>query len=836
MKKNIFYIFLLFFLAACAVKKPEKRSRFLKGFKTQYNTLFNAQDALSTEFSKRTEAHKDNFYAPYINLLTYEEAIMGANVEEAQILTDSPGPSQPPAFGRTSAAAPVISEADNRNPAKGASILEISEAKALKAIEKYSVIRDGEEKNKKIFDAYMTLVQARIYMGKHLQALDALNTVFQEMKNDKRLPLAKIYQGLTYAKMKDFFKANEIFSNLKEQNIKKEYQKLLHIHYAESLLDSGKKDAAVAELEKAFTVNNNRKMKSRIAFLRGQILSGQGNGAEARESFASAYKYANDFEFEVKSQIEIAKTYNSKEDYSGAKKYLEEISKKGTYASRKNEFYYALGLMATKAGKSDDARDYFLKSLKEKISDPQIRGLSYYEIGRASLENDDYITAGAYYDSAVAVMTYQPTKLTAQKQADHIKSIARNYYLVKKNDSILALSKMGDPERIAYFTKYIEKLKEKEDAAERARIREERTKGFESGDYDANSIFGGKSNSFQDFGVSNKGFYFSNTNTVSKGSSEFKQIWGNRALADNWRFSATMASIEDAKSQALGIVSTADPRRFEPSFYIEKIPRDPNTLAHLKKDRDTASLGLGVMYDDYFGDTPLATKTLYQLIDNKPEEKVMLQALYEIFAMNYEKTPSAAERAKQILLSDYPYTSYAEFARNPKNKNFVKSAPEAENAYRTAFALYEGERFEESMELIERSLQEFKTDALVPKFALLNAFNAGKTSGKEVMILQLEQIALNYEKTPEGEKAKQMLNWLRSDIQIQMTDEKGNVIRENNAPPQPPSANNNPSNQSQKNNIEERNLYQQPGTPDNSLKVKDSNPFAPPGIPKKKGK
>jgi hypothetical protein len=28
------------------------------------------------------------------------------------------------------------------------------------------------------------------------------------------------------------------------------------------------------------------------------------------------------------------------------------ISKKGTYGSRKNEFYYALGLMANKAGKT----------------------------------------------------------------------------------------------------------------------------------------------------------------------------------------------------------------------------------------------------------------------------------------------------------------------------------------------------------------------------------------------------------------------------------------------------------------------------------------------------
>jgi hypothetical protein len=41
----------------------------------------------------------------------------------------------------------------------------------------------------------------------------------------------------------------------------------------------------------------------------------------------------------------------------------------------------------------------------------------------------------------------------------------------------------------------------------------------------------------------------------------------------------------------------------------------------------------------------------------------------------------------------------------------------------------------------------------------LNAYNAGKTAGKEIMILQLEQIVLNYGNTPEGKKAKDLLKF-----------------------------------------------------------------------------
>ncbi|AKK72510.1 gliding motility protein [Chryseobacterium gallinarum] len=802
MKKNILFLLVMCIVASCATKtkKPEQRSKLLKGFSTYYNTLFNAKDALNSEFTSRDKSHKDNFYAPYIPILTYEEQPLGSDLGQSTAFAENSMKMAEVAnkpSGRNNPGAPNIPggpgdgnppDRPEDNASKGATTLEIAEAKALKAINKYSVTRNGEEKNKQIFDAYMILAQSRIYQNKPLEALDALNYVFTHMKDDKRIPLARIYQGLAYDKIKDYHKAHETFAKLKGEKINNNYAKLLSIYYSESLLDAGKKEEAAKELDQAFELNSNRKLKSRIAYLRGQVLENLGQNDKARESFTSAYKYANDFEFEVKSQIAIAKTFNGKGDYNGAKNYLESISKKGTYGSRKNEFYYALGLMANKAGKKEEAQDFFRKSLFEKVSDPQVRGLAYYEIGKGYLDKNDYIGAGAYYDSALAVMTYEPSKILLKDQSEYIKKISRNYYLIKKNDSILSLAKMNDAQRTDFFSKYIAKLKAKEEKAEQERRRAERSKGFDTGDYNANSIFANTGNSFEDFGVTTKGFYFSNTGTVNKGTSSFKQIWGDRALADNWRFSKKMtSSLEDMKNDALGVTSTPNPRRFEPAYYIEQIPTDQGKLSQLKKDRDTASLGLGIMYQNYFTNTPLATKTLYDLIDVKPEEKVMLQALYEIFAMNYEKNPQASDRAKQILLTDYPYTSYAEFVRNPKNKTFVKSTEEVENEYKKAYALFESEKFGESRDIIDQTIQKYPKDALVPKLYLLNAFNAGKSSGKEVMILQLEQIALNYSKTPEGVRAKEMLNYLKSDLSFQATDNKGNMIpnQPGSAPAQP---------------------------------------------------
>ncbi len=773
MKKTIFFLSIFAILGSCSSSKKKKNdSTFLKGFSTYYNTLYNSKDALQTELNNRKNAFKDNYYAPYIQLLKFDEQPLGTEFGTNDIFNDDNGPKG------------IGNQVSNRP--KGATTLQISEAKALKAIDKYSVMKKGEEKNKKIFDAYILLAQSRIYQNKPLEALEALNTVFSDMRKDKRLPLAKIYQGQALAKMGDYYRSAEVFRDLKDDpKLKKQYQKLLSVYYAEMLLHSGKKEAAVAELEDAFKLNKNREMRSRIAFLRGQILAELGKNEDARESFVSAYKYANNFEFEVKSQIEIAKTFNgSADDYNGAKQYLERISKKGTYASRKNEFYYALGLMAKKAGNIAEADSFFNRSLKEKISDPQIRGLDYYEIGKSFFDKSDYLSAGAYYDSALSTMTYEPSKVLIKEQTAHIKQVTANYYLVKKNDSILALAKMTPDQKTAYFTEYINKLKTKEAEEELAKKREERSKGFDDGDYSANSIFANNTGGFQDFSDNgNKGgFYFANQSTISKGEANFKQVWGNRSLADNWRSSARSSSIEDMKNEALGLDTAPDPRRHDPAFYIEKIPTDLAILDELKKDRDTASLGLGRMYDEYFSDTKLATKTLYDLVDVKPVDEVKLPALYQIFVMNYEKNPSAAERAKQIILSDYPYTSYAEFVKNPKNNNFNQSSDDVVKAYSDAFDLYKNDKFDESKTLIAASLEKYPKDAMVPKFELLNAFNTGKTVGKEIMILQLEQIALNYAKKPEGIKAAEMLKFLKSDLKIEMTDDSGNAIQNNKTP------------------------------------------------------
>ena len=817
MKKNISLLLALTIILACSPRKDGFVNRKYQGFTTQYNVLFNGQEALKSELTNREKSYKDNFYAPYIKLLTYEEQASASTMDNLGFSPNTEG--VPPSdFFRDDAPDNSISAGGNN-----AGTLQIAEIKALKAIEKHSMLFNGKEKNKKIFDAYLLLAKARLFQGKALEALDAINIMKKNFAKDKRLNLVKIYEAYAYGKMKDYYQADENFRDLKEEKLRKSERKLLSVFYSEMLLEAGKKEEAITELEEAYQFNKNKKLRSRIAFLRGQILASLGKNEDARESFVTAYKNARDFEFEVKSQIEIAKTFNGNgDDYEGAKKYLESISKKGTYSSRKNEFYYALGIMANKAGKKDEAQNYFKKSVKEKISDSQIRGLAYFEIGKKHFDENDYLSAGVYYDSAYAAMNYPPAKENLKSLTENIKQVSKNYYLIKKNDSILNLTKMSNDERIAYFNKHIETLKTKEakQELERKKTEKEKNNKFETTDF---ALLNGtdNSNSFLDFTGGSKSFYFANQSTISKGESAFKQIWGNRASTDNWRTSTKQNSIEDLKNEALGITSAPNPRRYEPDFYIEKIPTKTEELTTLKKDRDTASLGLGRMYDNYFSNIPLATKTLYDLVDSKTDEDTEQQALYHIFSMNYENNPKDAERAKQLILEKYPYTSIAEFVKNPKKAEFTSSDTDVQKKYIDAYKLYEEGKYEDSRKLIEEAIQQFPKDILIPKFTLLQAFNTAKTAGKEIMILQLEQLMLNYPKTPEGIKAKEMLQFLKSDLKVEQLDVNGNPINKSTS---------NAKIEDKKVEIKNEDAIQPNFTPNNSMtppKIKNKEMYEP---------
>ena len=148
--------------------------------------------------------------------------------------------------------------------------------------------------------------------------------------------------------------------------------------------------------------------------------------------------------------------------------------------------------------------------------------------------------------------------------------------------------------------------------------------------------------------------------------------------------------------------------------------------------------------------------------------------------MNHEKTPSQAERAKNIIIQEFPDTPYAIFVKNPRNTNFTESEEEVKKVYQKAYALYNEEKYKEAQNIVNQAIEKYPKDALIPKFELLNAFIIGRSESKEKMISSLQQIVLNYERTNEGKKAKEILDFLVPPKKEEKTTDTENEDTENN--------------------------------------------------------
>src|SRR5690606_27399600 len=158
------------------------------------------------------------------------------------------------------------------------------------------------------------------------------------------------------------------------------------------------------------------------------------------------------------------------------------------------------------------------------------------------------------YDSALVVAPYDKDIARITERNASLKKLMEKYYLVKKNDSILKLANMSKEEREKFFGDYIEKLKI-EDAKKQKEAEEEMTT------FQTQTQSGGFNTTFGDEGGNS--FYFYNASQKGMGQTEFKRVWGNVRLADNWRSStgATM-SLEEKEAEMLGQADTQNPRRY----------------------------------------------------------------------------------------------------------------------------------------------------------------------------------------------------------------------------------------------------------------------------------
>jgi outer membrane protein assembly factor BamD (BamD/ComL family) len=198
-----------------------------------------------------------------------------------------------------------------------------------------------------------------------------------------------------------------------------------------------------------------------------------------------------------------------------------------------------------------------------------------------------------------------------------------------------------------------------------------------------------------------------------------------------------------------------DPR-LDPETYLQRVPKDPAMIDSLIQERNFANYQLGLIYREKFRENALAAEKLEFVLENDPEERLIIPAKYNLYKTYMELGEVAkAQSLKNDIIYQYPDSRYAAILQDPQSLLQDENNPTV--MYEEVFQLYEEQKFSEVIEQTNTLSSEFSGDEIVPKLELLKAMAQGRLHGLESYREGLNYVALNYPQSVEGRKAQELL-------------------------------------------------------------------------------
>lgn len=651
---------------------------------------------------------------------------------------------------------------------------EAAEEKAAKGIQKHNMLIDGEEYNPQMKDAFLLLGKARYFQKRFFPALEAFNYILNKYDDEEVMVSAEIWREKTYMRLENYDRAIKNLNYILENNEELSEEDIVDASsaLAQAYLETDQKEEALHALNTAITQTRDNDQKGRFTFIKGQIFQSLNqidssntafdqvialNRKSPRVYMINAFmEKSNNFDYNTGDQEKELDTLHRLLDDRENRPFLDIIN------YRTAEYYKELDDMP-------EAITYYNKSLRTNTPNHGLKERIYRTLGDHNFDNANYKEAGAYYDSTMvnlpeASLAYRRLK----RKRLSLNDVIMYEDVAARNDSILDLVYMSPEGRQAYFQEHVDSLKANAIAdAERALKEDKRA-----------NLSGNIFNQQRSQAGMGRGFYFYDDQQIASGLASFRQIWGDRALQDNWRIERgrdlSREEKEESSKKDFMAAIDADPR-FKVETYLAEIPQDEDQIEVLEDDRNFAYYQLGVIYHEKFSEYKLATNKLEDLLENEPEERLVQPAKYNLYKIYTQlEQETQAEKWKQDILKNHPDSRYAKILRNPAGLKDDESNPIL--VYNRLYKEHKAGKYQHVIDQATEYSEVFLGHAMVPKFELLKATAIGRLYGYDAYEQALDYVALAYPQSVEGKKAEEIIkeslpNMKRSEF---VTDSDGN--------------------------------------------------------------
>ena len=747
---------LLFFgllLTACSTKKDRFLNREWHALNTKYNVVFNGEMAFEQAWDGLQDGYQENFWEP----LPIERFAPKNTTPLASTSTQSP--------------------------------FALAEQKAAKAIAKHGMTIKGEEKNSQMVAAYALLGRARYYDQRFVPALEAFNYIIRRYPASNKLNEVRVWKEKTNLRLGNEAIALENINRLlKYRKLKGQVLADAYATRAQAHLDLQQIDSASWDLKKAQAFSKKPLKKARYGYLLGQLYQTQqkeDSALWAYENVVSLNRRISPI-FLVQSKLQIlflkAKAGNTDKEAIGA---LSKMEHNWEYKNFLDRIYFEKSQLLRARNQDSLAIVYANKSLRTTNQDLKRNAENYRLLAQIHFDQDRFETAGFYYDSlsqnlAESSMDYFRTR----KKLSGIEDLVYYEKQITTSDSLLRLAALSPKDQETFVQEIINTAKRKDSLLQLDYLSQQNN-GLESGAARPSKANKNTTNSVSNSNTTNSAsnsigrpsnFYFYNATSLARGKQVFEQQWGDRGLADNWRWIISPKTIKDqTASQAPYKGGTNAPDKLLPTqtatatafktteewaalktAYLDSIPKGAQAIEALNTLWEEGHYQSGKLYQDFFKRPDLAADRWGTLVDKPATPKTLVPTLYALYMLYSEAGNINAAVLRDRIIKNHPDSDYAKVLLNPS----LGTQKEAEfnTRYTDLLASFETQDFSKVLQESTQWLSELLEDPKGAPIALVQANTIGRLYGLSAYKSALKDLQEKYPKTPVAIQAQNSLD------------------------------------------------------------------------------
>lgn len=629
-------------------------------------------------------------------------------------------------------------------------------------------------------DAYIAVGKARLYSLDWGNAIATFKHVNTKSKDKNARHLAIIHLIRTYTEHQEYANAQAAIDYLEKQNLNSTNRKKFGLEKAWYYQQVGDYDKMVRSLTSIDDLLKKRDRKGRIYFIIGQVYQELGFEAEAYNYYRKCLSTNPEYEVDFYARLYMAQVteISRGRDINSARKSFRKLLKDSKNKEFLDKIHYEMGIFELKQDNINEAIENFNLSVR-KGNNKKIDGEAFLRLGEIYYDTlRDYEMSQAYYDSAVNALPsdYEGYE-TIKARQEILNEFVKHLKTIQLQDSLLSLSRL-DSASIRMMVDSVVTAREKARELQAGK-KKRRFNRVEIVSSTGSNPFG--ANEDVTAGVD---WYFGNPTAMALGQSEFRRVWGNVPLEDNWRRSQrqsqgpapTPGQAETAPSadQRQAPAETTDPVAAEFESLFQQVPRTEEARRASLAKIEEAYFRLGDIYYLKLQENQNAIDMYLMLLDRFPETSFEPETLYSLYLITRETDPTASEEYARRLMVKYPESTYAKILINPNYLQESSQAAEKQKVlYKAAYEQFQQKDFA-AADSITQAAMALGTTSFTPNLLLFQILLTGETEDVNQYQYELDQFIQEYSDHELAPYAKKLLDASR---EFHLTQEKRRGIQ-----------------------------------------------------------